>query len=263
MSKATFTAGFFGAAARKDKNGKVRIKVNVRTDQERQKKLAGLSTESDVKIIDMPGGGFNFNEISAYPFDVLRREISEETGGCMIESVGEFHGPSMIVNNNTDEDKPSGDMAFWMPVKLHGSPSPSDEALEHPWISREQFEAENEYRCVGKLGKAGRTGRMILAAFDFYEANLAREEIFSRGMFEWERIELPSGPVEYVLHSGDSNCHHDFLIVSSFENYSGQCRVCRKCKRVETYPAPGELSAFYGMSGEHIVGEDGTPGPGL
>lgn len=267
MSKATFTTGVFGLAARKDGLGNLRIKVNVRTDQERQKKLAGLPADSKVKIVDMPGGGVDFNDFpepkKANLFDVLRREVSEETVGCTIEPFGELRGPFMAVTNNTDEMKPSGDMAFWVPIKLRGNPKPSNEALEHPWISREQFEAEDEYRCVSGLGKAGRTGRMIRAAFDFYEANLSQEGIFSHPEFEWVRIEMPSGPVEHVLLSGNPDCDHRYFPVSSFEKYGGQCRICKKCGRTETYPAPGELSEFYGMSGEYIVERDGSPGLGM
>lgn len=180
MTKATFTIGVFGLAAQKDSCGKLRIKVNVRTDQERQKELAGLPVDSKVKIVDIPGGGVDFEDFpepkKANLFTVLEREVSEETLGCTIESLGEFRGPFMVVTNNTDDKKPSGDVAFWMPIKLHGNPKPSNEAMDHPWISREQFEKEDEYRCVS-VGKAGRTGRMIRAAFDFYEANA--EEIFS------------------------------------------------------------------------------------
>lgn len=181
--KATFTIGVFGLAALKDSLGNVYLKVNVRTDQERQKKIAGLPADSKVKLVDIPGGGTEFDDFpepkKADLFNVLRREVSEETSGCTIEAIDGFRGPFMIVTNITDETKPSGDMAFWMPIKLHGKPKPSNEALEHPWISREQFETENEYRCISGLGKAGRTGRMIRAAFDFYEANTSREEIFS------------------------------------------------------------------------------------
>jgi len=264
LSKATFTFGVSGLAARKDGFGNLRIMVNVRTDQERQKELAGLPVDSKVKIVDIPGGGVDFEDFpepkKADLFNVLKREVAEETGGCTIESLGEFRGPLMVVTNNTDNKKPSGDMALWMPIKLHGDPKPSDEASEHPWISREQFEAEDEYRCVSRLGKAGRTGRMIRAAFDFYEANMSREEIFSWGGFEWLRIELPSGPVEHVLRSGNPNCDHNYTTASSFENYSGQCRVCSKCGRVETCPAAGEFSEFYGMSGRYVVEPDGSPG---
>lgn len=265
--KATFTTGVFGLAARKDGLGKIRIKLNVRTDQERQKKIAGLPADSKVKIVDIPGGGVDFDDFpepkKADLFAVLRREISEETGGCTIELLGELRGPFMVVTNNTDETKPSGDMAFWAPINLFGGPKPSDEAMEHPWISREQFENENEYRCVSGLGKTGRTGRMICAAFDFYEANESREEFFSHPEFEWLRIDLPSGPVEHILLSGNPDCGHSYAIAGSFDKYGGQCRICKKCGRVETYPAPGELNEFYGMSGEYIVEEDGSPGPGL
>jgi hypothetical protein len=264
MTKATFTVGGFGLAARKDCFGKVRINVNVRTDQKRQKKLAGLPANSKVKIIDAPGGGVNFEEFpeptEADLFKVLRREISEETDGCRIDSVGEFRGPLIAITNNADESKPSGDMAFWMPIKIHGDPRPSNEALEHPWISLEQLNHEDEYRCVGKLGKAGRTGRMIRAAFDFYETNMSHDELFSYGEFEWTKIEMPSGPVEYVLRSGNPVCDHVYSPVSSYENYSGQCRLCKKCGRVETYPAPGEYSEFYGMSGKYVVESNGSPG---
>jgi hypothetical protein len=192
LSKATFTVGVFGLPARKDGLGKLRIKLNVRTDQERQKKLAGLPVDSKVKIVDMPGGGVDFGDFpepkKANLFEVLRREVSEETVGCTIEPLGEFRGPFMTVTNSTDDKNPSGDMALWMPVRLHGDPKPSGEALEHPWITREQFEAEDEYRCVSGLGKEGRTGRMIRAAFDFYEANMSQEEIFSYRGFEWTKI---------------------------------------------------------------------------
>lgn len=179
--KGLFTVGVFGLAARKDKFG-IRIKVNVRTDQERQKKIAGLPANSKVKIIDLPGGGVEFNDFidpkKADLFDVLRREISEETDGCTLEVLDEFKGPYIAITNSTDESKPYGDMAFWAPIKLYGDPKPSDEAIEHPWISRKEFEAQDKYRCVSGLGKAGRTGRMLRSAFYWYEAH-ASKEVFS------------------------------------------------------------------------------------
>lgn len=266
-TKALFTVGVFGLACRIDGLGKPRIKLNVRTDQERQKRLAGLPADSKVKIVDIPGGGIDFNDFpepeKANLFDPLRREVSEETLGCVIESIGEFSGPHMVITNNQRDMCSAGDMAFWIPIRIHGNPKPSDEALEHPWISREQLEAEDEYRCVGKLGKEGRTGRMIRAAFDFYEAYMFREAIFSRPEFEWIKIDHSSGPVEYVLLSGNPDCDHSYSVVNSFENYRGQCRICKKCGRVETYPASGEFCEFYGMTGEYIVEEDGSPGPGM
>jgi len=171
VAKATFTVGVFGLACWND-NGTLRIKVNERTDQERQKKLANLPDDSTVKIVDMPGGGVKLEDFpepkQASLMGVLRREVSEETGGCTIESNAEFSGPFMVVTNNQDDSKPAGDIAFWMPVVLRGKLQPSDEAQDHPWITLAQLEEETEYRAVGGLGKAGRTGRMIKAAFEWY-----------------------------------------------------------------------------------------------
>ena len=262
MAKATFTVGVFGLACRKDGHGKLRIKVNIR-DQERQKRLAGLPADAKVKIIDIPGGGVEFKDFpipeQANLFQALQREIREETRGCEIESLGEFRGPFMVITNNDRDMKAAGDLAFWMPIEIHGDPKPSDEALGHPWISREELETENVYRCVGKLGKAGRTGRMIRAAFDFYETAMVGQET----SFEWTEIAGMSGPVEHVLLSGNPDCDHNYEPISRFEKYEGQCRICKKCGRVETYPAPGELCKFYGMSGEYIVEDDGSPGLGM
>jgi hypothetical protein len=102
---------------------------------------------------------------------VLEREVAEETGGCTIKPLADFSGPFMIVTNNQDESRPSGDIAFWMPIILIGEPRQSDEAAEHIWITPEQFFEGSEYRCVGKLGNLGRTGRMIRAAFEFFSAH--------------------------------------------------------------------------------------------
>lgn len=183
MPKATFTIGVFGLAAKKDDSGAPLIKVNVRTDQDRQKKLAGLEADSKVMIVDLPGGGVEFNDFpelkEADLFSVLQREVHEETDGCEIRSLGKFRGPFMVVTNNTDETKASGDMAFWMPIELRGNPKPSNEALSHPWISRQEFEAQDEYRCVSGLGKLGRTGRMLREAFEFYEDHIDDESLFS------------------------------------------------------------------------------------
>jgi hypothetical protein len=171
MTKATFTVGVFGLPCRKNKNNQLCIMVNVRTDQEKQRALAGLPVDSLVKIIDALGGGVELEDFpdikDASFFKVLEREIAEETGGCTIKSFADFSGPFMIVTNNQDEGKPTGDIAFWMPIILTGNPQQSDEAAEHVWITREEFESQSKYRCVGKLGNLGRTGRMIRAAFEF------------------------------------------------------------------------------------------------
>lgn len=183
VSKATFTIGVFGLACWNDK-GILRIKVNERTDQARQKKIAGLPEDCPVKIIDMPGGGV---EISDFPdpkqaslWTVLEREIAEETGGCKIDSGGPFSEPFMVVTNNQDDNKPTGDIAFWMPVVLHGKPLPTSEAQNHPWITLQQLDAETEFRAVGGLGKAGRTGSMIRAAFCWYAERCYDLNLFSK-----------------------------------------------------------------------------------
>lgn len=172
MSKATFTIGVFGLACWKD-NGLLRIKVNERADQVRQRKIAGLPEDSPVKIIDMPGGGVEISDFpdpkQAFLWTVLERKIAEETGGCKIESIGHFSEPFLVVTNNQDDDKPTGDIAFWWPIVLMGRPRPTSEAQDHPWITLQQLNAETEYRAVGGLGKSGRTGRILRAAFSWYE----------------------------------------------------------------------------------------------
>jgi hypothetical protein len=182
-TRATFTVGVFGLAA-KIVDGVIRIKVNVRTDQERQKELAKLPANSTVKIIDMPGGGVEFEDFSSLKkeglFSVLSREIKEETGGCIIIQTSAFFcGPYLAAVNGEDPTKPVGDIAFWMPIKLIGEPKPTNEASEHPWMSRAQFNAEAPYRCVSGLGKLGRTGQMICAAFEHYELHSRKPDCLS------------------------------------------------------------------------------------
>lgn len=175
MTKIMFTVGVFGFACRKNEDGDICLKLNVRTDQVRQLQLAGLPADSTVKIIDAPGGGVELEDFpdmkEADLMNILRREVSEETGGCTIESLGELSAPFLLVTNNQDGSKAAGDMALWMPIILNGEPQVSDEAIEHPWITWEEFESEANYRCVGKLGKNGRMGRMIRAAFEFFAAH--------------------------------------------------------------------------------------------
>lgn len=183
MAKATFTMGVFGLACWND-NGTLRIKVNVRTDQERQRELAKLPADSKVLIVDMPGGGVEIEDFpdtkQANLLDVLKREVAEETGGCTLDFIpADWFGPVMVVTNISDPAKPTGDIAFWRPIKLHGKPKPTSEALDHPWVSEQQLDKETEYRCVGGLGKAGRTGRMLKAAFDFYELHRDKPMYFS------------------------------------------------------------------------------------
>ena len=176
MSKALATTGVFGLPA-KILDGNIRIKVNVRTDQERQWQLAKLEPIAGVQIVDCPGGGLQQGE----DFEKgLRREIREETGDCEIKfssSLKYFSKPYSFFGEGTAE-KPN-DYAFWAPIVLLGDSKPSNEALAHPWISFEEFLKENPYRCVGGLGNKGRTGQMLRSAFMFYEQNRGNPDLFS------------------------------------------------------------------------------------
>lgn len=167
-----FTIGVFGLAAKLE-NGVVRIKVNVRTDQERQWELAKLNPIQGVQLVDCPGGGIMEGET---PISALVREIKEETGGCTFEPIGEFSKPLFFFN--ADLSKPS-DAAMWIPIKLIGKPKPSNEALSHPWISQAEFDAQEPYRCISGLGKLGRTGQMMAQALAWFDANRDHPEIFS------------------------------------------------------------------------------------
>jgi 8-oxo-dGTP pyrophosphatase MutT (NUDIX family) len=180
MARATFAVGVFGLACWND-SGTLRIKVNVRTDQEAQRKKASAA-DPNIKFVDLPGGGVELKDLSSRQsplLDALRREIAEETGGCSIEPVGDFSAPYLVVSNAEAHDRPAGDLAFWMPVVLKGRPRPSAEALDHPWLSLQQVEAETEYRVVAGLNNAGRSGRMLRAAFAFYQGHMGNAGYFS------------------------------------------------------------------------------------
>lgn len=82
-----------------------------------------------------------------------------------------------------------------------------------------------------------------------------------RKSFEWKKIEQPSGPIEYVLRSGNLDCNHNYVLINSFEDYSGQCCVCSECGQVETSHAVGDVSEFHEISGFHVVESDNTPDP--
>ena len=170
-----FNVGVFGIPAKIDADGIVRIKVNVRTDQEAQRKLAKLDPTSTVLLVDCPGGAVG-NQDKGIDDAALAREIAEETGGCTITPRGEFRLPFDL---KPKEDGTPGDLAYWKPVVLHGEPKPSNEALDHPWVTRAELEAATKYRAISGLGLAGRTGKMMVAAFDFYEANKDKPELFS------------------------------------------------------------------------------------
>ncbi len=161
--KAPFYVGVFGIPA-KLVDGVVKIKCNVRTDQKEQRKIAGLAEESTVLLVDCPGGAIRPGDTSREA--ALARETAEETCGSTIVSLGEFRQPLELMG-----ERPLYDLAFWKPVLLIGDPKPSDEASDHPWLSRQELETADKYRAVSGLGLAGRTGQMMTAALDWYEAN--------------------------------------------------------------------------------------------
>lgn len=173
MAKATFTVGIFGAAARFDSDGTVRVLVNVRADQAEQHKRAGLPPDSLVKIIDLPGGGVTVEDCSdpRNPFPMLRalkREVLEETGCDSVDIIDIPSGPYLLCAA-APPDAPQGDIAHWMPILIHGIPHPSPEATEHVWISQEEILAEAKYRTPGRLGKKGRMGIMIIDALHWWK----------------------------------------------------------------------------------------------
>jgi hypothetical protein len=180
MVRATFTVGVFGLACW-NVGGTLLIKVNVRTDQEAQRKKIGLADPS-VRIVDLPGGGVEIEDLAGQEnslLGALRREINEETGGCSIEPVGKLSVPYLAVSDKKGPDGQVGDLAFWLPILLKGKPRPTAEALDHPWISLQQLEAATEYRVVAGLAKTGRSGQMLRAAFAFYDARKGSAEFFS------------------------------------------------------------------------------------
>ena len=170
--KVVFHVGVFGIPAR-IVNGEVKIKCNVRGDQAKQKEIAKVPQESTVLLVDCPGGAVKHGDASLDA--ALAREIYEETDGCAIRSLGEFRRPLELMG---DRSAPY-DLAFWKPVRLGGEPKPSKEATSHPWLSRQELAAADVYRAVSGLGLAGRTGKMMVAALDFYEANKDKSELFS------------------------------------------------------------------------------------
>lgn len=167
--KATFSVGVFGIPA-KVIDGIIKIKVNVRTDQANQRKLANLPEDSTILLVDCPGGAVKPGDTSLE--QALAREIAEETGGCTMESLGDFREPLQLMK---DPSKPY-DLAFWKPVRLIGEPQPSNEASDHPWVSMKELETADKYRAVSGLGLSGRTGRMMVAALEFYERSSIRDD---------------------------------------------------------------------------------------
>jgi ADP-ribose pyrophosphatase YjhB (NUDIX family) len=150
------TVGVFGVALKSDKEG-MKILVNVRNDQKEQLDLAGLSNDSTVLIVDLPGGRWLTSDASEE--EALRREIREETH-CESEIIdGSRVGPFKKSLPNSR----AFDYCFAWEVRLIGTPEPSDEATEHRWVKWEDLVAEIEVRLPGTLGANGRMGQMIQA----------------------------------------------------------------------------------------------------
>lgn len=170
LVKAKFTVGVFLVAA-KLIDGIVKCGFNVRTDQEKQRDIAKLPKESPILLCDCKGGGIMTADTSFE--EALRREVHEETQGCSIGFTDGFRMPKILMKD------PSFDLAFWRPGLLIGDPKPSNEALDHVWLSLEELKSGEKYRPVSGLGLAGRTGQMMTDAFAYYEENKNRLYLFS------------------------------------------------------------------------------------
>lgn len=172
-SKVFFYVGVFGIPA-KLVNGVIKIKCNVRTDQEKQREIAQLPSESKILLVDCPGGAVKHGDESLD--QAMNREIGEETGGCQVQplTLG-FFAPLELMGKRLAPY----DLAFWKPIILIGQPKPSDEASDHVWLSRQELETGDKYRPVSGLGLAGRTGRMMIAALNYFESRTHMLEIFS------------------------------------------------------------------------------------
>lgn len=155
--------GIFAVIARQNSQSEVQVLVNVRTDQERQQRAAGLPDDWSGKIVDLPGGTLQIGD-SGFE-QCLEREIAEETGGCDSKMIGgNFIGPFPLIKNDTGSAEKPHDLAFVAACELFGEPQPTAEASEHRWVTWRQLETEQEVRLPGKLGKTGRMAKMIHAA---------------------------------------------------------------------------------------------------
>lgn len=159
---ALWKLGIFAVFARRTQ-GDWKILVNVRTDQEEQRKLAGLPDDWAGVIVDIPGGTFQQEDESLEA--CLEREVSEKTGGCEAKMIHEnFLGPFPLINPTTGSAKDPHDLALAAACELIGEPRPTPEAREHRWVTWKQLEAEEVVRLPGKLGKNGRMAKMITTA---------------------------------------------------------------------------------------------------
>ncbi|OGY31204.1 MAG: hypothetical protein A3C02_04785 [Candidatus Andersenbacteria bacterium RIFCSPHIGHO2_02_FULL_45_11] len=165
---ALFKVGLFAVIGRIINQNSVGILVNVRTDQEKQRKLAELPDDWEGVIVDLPGGTFQMGDDTFQT--CLAREIREETGGCEPGFFASILGPFPMIKADTGTaDKPH-DLAFVAACEITGEPIPTPEASEHRWVTWKQLQEETEFRLPGKLGKNGRMAKMIEAAMPLFAA---------------------------------------------------------------------------------------------
>lgn len=157
--KAKFTVGVFafifhdGDYDVRD-SWNMRVLVNVRTDQERQREVAGLPAHWPGVIVDLPGGAVSESDKTLE--GALLREIAEETK-CHAEIVEPLYGPFEFI----DTTNGVRDLAFVAEAAIKSDPVASDEASEHRWVTWSELEAETHIRLPGKKGKEGRMAQMI------------------------------------------------------------------------------------------------------
>lgn len=155
--------GIFAVIGRWGAGVEIEFLVNVRTDQERQRQLAGLPADWSGVIVDLPGGTLQIGDASLE--ECLKREIAEETGGCGSKQRDVLLGPFELIKAETGTAEKPHDLAFVKLVDIEGTPQPTQEATAHSWVTWTQLEAEQEFRLPGK-GKTGRMAKMIQKALE-------------------------------------------------------------------------------------------------
>lgn len=150
--KALFTIGVFGVAD-KVVNNEIVILVNTRTDQEKQKQLAGLASDWPGKIVDLPGGTCSLEDYSLE--ETFLREVYEEIG-CFAEMLTPFFGPFAQI----DKEKQKRNLAFVCRMRIAEEPKPSEENSSNHWLTWHQLMDQKQFRLPG-AGKDGRMAKMI------------------------------------------------------------------------------------------------------
>lgn len=187
------TVGIFAVIGRYNRYRDVEILVNVRTDQERQRQLAGLPDDWPGKIVDLPGGTLQIGDLSFE--QCLEREVAEETGGCKSKQFGGFFGPFPLIKEETGTAEKPHDLAFAAAVTLLGEPHPTPEASEHQWVTWRQLQFEEGVRLPGKLSSAGRMGKMIDKIINSHPMHVMLRS--QEGMTGQSGVQLPtSSPVD-------------------------------------------------------------------